>query len=115
VTVEDVVEQLELRVAAGENGLGREVTGGYVGDLLSWVMAKAARGNLWVTVQSHPNVVAVAVLAGISGIVVAEGARIDPATLEKATQEGIPILSSHKSSFTVVAELASLGVKGTEC
>ncbi len=115
VTVEDVVGQLGLKVAAGEDWLGREVSGGYVGDLLSCVMARAARGNLWVTVQGHPNVVAVAVLVGVSGVVVSEGARIDPATLEKARQEGIPILSSPKSSFTIVAELVALGVKGDGC
>ena len=107
LTVRDVVEQLKLKVVAGENGLGREVKGGYVGDLLSCVMAKAEAGNLWVTVQGHPNVVAVATLVGISAIIVAENARIDPETAEKAEQEAIPILSSGKSAFRVVSELVS--------
>ncbi len=114
MVVQDLVEHLELKVVAAENQLDRQVTGGYAGDLLSCVMARAAAGNVWVTVQGHPNVVAVAVLVGISAIVVTEGARIDPATLEKADQEGIPILSSRKPSFCVVSDLVALGVKGNE-
>ncbi len=115
VTIRDVVEHLPLKVIAGESCLGREISGGYVGDLLSLAMAKAGYGNLWVTVQGHPNVVAVAILVGISGIIVTEGAKIEPATLEKAEQEGIPILSSRDSSFNVVSRLVALGLKGTAC
>ena len=115
VVVRDVVQQLGLRVLAAEGQLGREVVGGYVGDLLSCVMAHAAPGDLWVTVQGHANVVAVAVLVGIAGVIVAENARVDPATLQKAEAEGIPILSSPKPSFSVVADLVGMGVKGREC
>ena len=111
--VKDCVEPLALKVLAGESRLDRQVTGGYVGDLLSSVMARAAPGNLWVTIQGHPNVVAVATLVGISGVIVTEGGRVDQATLDKAEQEGIPILSSPRTSFSVVADLAGLGVKGS--
>lgn len=113
--VRDVARQLDLKIVAGENRLDREVTGGYAGDLLSCVMAGAASGNLWVTVQGHPNVVAVATLTGISGVIVTEGARIDPGVADKANQEGIPILSSLKPSFEVVAALAGLGITGKQC
>ncbi|MHB0871096.1 MAG: DRTGG domain-containing protein [Chloroflexota bacterium] len=115
LTVRDVVHQLGLKVVAGETHLGREVSGGYVGDLLSCVMARAATGDLWVTIQGHPNAVAVATLAGISAIVVAEGARIDPAAVEKAEQERIPILSGQQTSFDLVSALARLGVRGSRC
>ena len=114
LTVRDVVQQLKLKLVAGEGGLGREIRSGYVGDLLSCVMAKAAPGCLWVTVQGHPNVVAVATLVSMAGIVVAEGARIDPTTVEKAEHEGVPLLASSKPSFAVVADLAAMGVKGGE-
>ncbi|MGE5620134.1 MAG: DRTGG domain-containing protein [Sphingomonadaceae bacterium] len=112
VTVRDVVERLPVKVVAGDRRLSREITSGYVGDLLSLVMARAPFGSVWVTVQGHPNVVAVAVLVGISAIIVSEGARIDAATLEKADQEGIPILSSAATSYDLVAELSGLGLKG---
>lgn len=114
-TVADLGRQLGLQVVAGEGQLDREVTGGYVGDLLSCVMAGAAAGDVWVTVQGHPNVVAVAVLVGISAIVVSEGARIDSGTREKAQQEGVPILACEKPSFSVVAELVAMGIKGRGC
>lgn len=111
VTVRDVVEQLKLKVVAGENGLGREVSGGYVGDLLSCVMAKAGAGNVWVTVQGHPNVVAVATLVGISAIIVVENTRVDQGTVDKAEQENVPLLTTGRSSFGVVADLAAMGIK----
>jgi hypothetical protein len=114
ITVGDVVEKLAAKVLAGELQLDRHVTGGYVGDLLSCVMAGASTGDLWITVQGHPNVVAVASLVGLSGIVVSEGAKIDPVTLEKAKLEGIPILSSPRRSFTLIAALVALGVKAAD-
>jgi len=78
-------------------------------------MSRATFGNIWVTVQGHPNVVAVAILVGISAVVVADGAKVEPATLEKADQEGIPFLSSPASAFDIVAELAAMGLRGTAC
>ncbi len=113
--VRDLVDKLDLQVVAGEGRLDRAVTGGYVGDLLSCVMAGAAAGNVWVTVQGHSNVVAVATLVGISGVVVTEGATIEPAVLERANQEGIPILSCTRPSFELVAAMADLGIKGQVC
>lgn len=110
--VRDVARQLDLRIIAGGNWLDREVTGGYVGDLLSCVMSGAVSGNLWVTVQGHPNVVAVATLTSISGVIVTEGARIDPGVAERANQEGIPVMSSSKPSFEIVVGLAGLGITG---
>ena len=114
VTIRDVVERLPVRVVAGESRLGREVTGGYVGDILSLVLARAGYGNIWVTVQGHPTVVAVAILVGISGIIIADGAHVEPATLEKAEQEGIPLLATSDSSFNVVAKLTALGLNRQE-
>lgn len=115
VTVRDVVEQLKLKVVAGEDGLGREVSGGYVGDLLSCVMAQATAGNVWVTVQGHSNVVAVATLVGISAIIVAEKSRIDQSTLEKAEQERIPLLSTDRSAFCMVTNLVDMGIRDSRC
>jgi predicted transcriptional regulator len=113
--VKELAERLDLKVEAGEKGLDREVTGGYVGDLLSCVMAGASSGNVWVTVQGHPNVVAVATLTGITAVLVTEGARIEPGTLDKANQEGIPILSSAQPSFELVVRMGELGIKGKQC
>jgi predicted transcriptional regulator len=110
VTVQQIVEQLDLKVVAGASRLGQEVQGGYVGDLLSCVMARASAGSIWVTVQAHQNVVAVASLTGVSAVIVSEGAVIDATTVMRANQEEIPLLSTESTSFAVVAALAGLGV-----
>src|SRR5512138_2674440 len=108
MVVRDVVRTLDLRVVAGEKGLDNEVTGGYVGDLLSCVMAGASKGDIWVTLQGHPNVVAVATLVGLSGVIISESARIEMSTIEKANHEGIPMMTSHLTSFEIVAGLVRL-------
>ena len=109
--LEEVVRQLSLEVHASAGKLDADVTGGYACDLLSYVMAKAKAGDLWITVQGHPNIVAVGSLIGLAGIVVAEGAKVEPATLEKAEQEGVPILTSPLPAYTVAGRLWELGVR----
>jgi hypothetical protein len=109
--LDDVVRQLDLEVRAAVGKLDADVTGGYACDLLSYVMAKAKAGDLWITVQGHPNIVAVGSLIGLAGIVVAEGAKVEPATLEKAEQEGVPILTSSLPTYAVAGRLWELGVR----
>ena len=89
-----------------------EVSGGYVSDLLSDVMGRAAANCIWVTSQSHPNVVAVAVLTDIAGIIIANDITPDPETIRKAKQQGIGLYTTKTPAYTVVGQLFSLGVGG---
>jgi len=114
MTLEEICRQLHLEVRAAPGKLGAEVTGGYASDLLSCVMAKAQAGFVWVTLQSHPNIVAVASLANLAGIIITEGMNPDPATIEKAEEQGIPILTTPLTTFTVVGRLFELGVPGVD-
>jgi predicted transcriptional regulator len=114
VKLQEINQQLSLKVQAAADKLGREVTGGYASDLLSCVMAKAESGNVWVTIQGHPNIVAVASLLDLAGIIVAEGMNVDAATVEKAEHEGVPILSTSLTTYTIVSELFKLGVLGID-
>ncbi len=114
MTLEKIAQELSLEVRTAAGKLGREVTGGYASDLLSCVMAKAQPGNLWVTLQSHPNIVAVASLLNLAGVVVTEGVAPDSATLSKAEEEGIPILTTPLTTYTVVGRLFALGISGVE-
>ncbi len=114
MTLEELGRKLSLEVRTATGKLGTEVTGGYAADLLSCAMAKARAGNVWVTLQSHPNVVAVASLLNLAGVIVTEGMIPDAATLEKAEEEGIPILTTELTTFTVVGRLFELGVPGVE-
>ncbi len=112
--LQEISQQLSLEVRSAVGNLGKEVTGGYASDLLSCVMAKAQAGNVWVTIQGHPNIVAVASLLDLAGIIVAEGMSIDAATLEKAEEEKVPILTTSLTTYTVVGELCKLGIPGVD-
>ena len=107
----ELVESMQFQVRAAAGALDREVTGGYASDLLSDVLAHATDGDLWVTLQSHENVVAVASLKGVVGIVLVSGREPQEETLEKAESEGIPILVSALPAFDLVGRLYGLGLR----
>lgn len=75
------------------------VTGGYAGDLLSWVMGRARAGDCWITIMSNQNVAAVAVMADVACILLSEGVKPDEALLAKAKAQGINLLGSGKGTF----------------
>ena len=82
-----------------------EVSGGYMGDLLSVVMGNLEEGQLWITIQSHVNIVAVASLRGASAIVIAHGFSPDEETIASAKEEGIVILKTSLAPFEAVKKL----------
>ena len=86
----------------------REVTGGYAGDLLSWVMGRATEGDAWVTIMSNVNIIAVASLADPSCIILSEDVSPDTGVKERAEAQGINLLKSKKNTFFVCAEIADL-------
>ncbi len=108
--VREFVEGFNLKPIAGTQGLDREVKGGYCGDLLSDVMAKAPIGCIWLTVQGHLNIVAVAVLREMAAIIITGGREPDAETLQKAHQEGLPILRSPHSAFELAGRLFTAAV-----
>lgn len=108
--VREVVERLNLKPLTGDCGLEREVQGAYCGDLLSWVMSHGRANNIWVTVQVHPNVVAVAVLVEFPCIIIPDEIEVDKITLEKAKQENIAILQSKDNAFEICGKLKAEGV-----
>ena len=112
--VREIAKHLDLQPAAGIKGLDQEVGGGYCGDLLSDVMANAGRADLWLTIQSHQNIVAVAVLRELTGIILVNGRVPDEETKSKAEEEGIPILLSSLPAFELAGRLHELGIGGIE-
>lgn len=82
-----------------------EVTGGYTGDLLSWVMVRASAGNVWVTIMTNSNIVAVATLVGVSAIVISEDQPLPQSVVELAKTHNINVLRSKKSAFETSAEI----------
>jgi predicted transcriptional regulator len=110
----DIVESLQLEVHAGPRLLDREITGGYVSDILSSVLTHAQPGNIWVTYQRHLNIVPIAGAKEISGIIVVSGRKVDKETLEKADEEKIPILGTSMDAFQVVGKLYRMGIRGID-
>jgi len=108
----DLVRELGLSPRTGETGFDREVAGGYVGDLLSDVLAHGREGDIWVTLQIHENVVAVALVKDLAGVIVINGREPEEGTLEKAVREGIPVLVSEGSAFELVERLSAAGITG---
>ena len=105
MTVSDLVNELGLKGFSGKEGLDREVTGGYVSDLLSDVMGKAAEGEAWVTLQTHQNVVAIASLKDLACIILVSGFEPDEDSVEHSEEEGIPILGTELPAFDITGKL----------
>lgn len=105
MTVKELMDKMELRLAGGEKGLLREIDGVYICDLLSWVMAHANHKNAWITIQTHPNIIAVAALLDLSCIIIPEDAEIDADTISKADEEAIPLLVSKQNGFSICTAL----------
>ncbi len=110
MTVNEICKALELVPLTGDIGLDREITGAYICDLLSWVMGHAKKGDVWITIQSHSNIVAVASLLELSCIVICEDAEVEDDAIKKSIDEGIPVLLSKKSAFELAQGLIDLGL-----
>lgn len=111
VTLQQAVERLGLAVQVAGDKPDAPITGGIVGDLLSYVMAHGKQGNLWITIQTHPNIVAVAALGGLAGIVIAGGFQPEEDTVARAEDEGLALVTCEESSFLVAGRLYELGVR----
>lgn len=104
-----IVGELGLEVCCGSCDV--DVQYGCVGDLLSEVMAHAKPNSIWVTVQSHVNIVAVSVITGIRAIVLCNGHNFSSETIKKAEAEGVCLLKTDKSPFEVAGKLYGLGIE----
>ena len=112
MTVAEAAEKIEGTIVAGAAASNREIQGGYVSDLLSDVMGNSCDGDLWVTLQKHVNIVAVAQLNGLAGIVLVNGRKPDPDTAIRAEELGIPIVSSPLQAFDIAGTLYTLSIRG---
>lgn len=111
MNLQKIASSLNLMIKSSSNDLTQEITGGYVSDLLSDVIANAQRGNVWITLQVHQNIVAVAVLKELAGIILVNNRQPAEDTLEKAKQEGIAILVSQLPAFELAGKLYQLGIR----
>lgn len=112
IKLTDIVKFFDLQVECGEEFLDTEVLGGYVSDLLSDVMAYAKKGDIWVTRQVHPNIVAVAVIRMMPAVIIVNNFKPEEDTVKKAIEKQLPILTSELPAFELVGRLYELGIHG---
>ncbi len=105
MTVNELKEKLELTAVCLPDG-DREVTGCYIGDLLSWVMGAAKSGDACVTIMSNINIVAVASLCDTACIILAEGVTLDEEVKRTAEERDVNVLSSQKSAFALATAIS---------
>jgi len=112
--LKEIVEKLNLKVVSGNNHLAVTVSAGYVSDILSDVMAKAKKGTLWITTQTHENVIAIVFFRGLAGVILPDGMHPDRVALQKAQEKDIPVLLTDLSAFEVAGRLYQLGIRGSK-
>lgn len=107
MTAEQLVQDLTLTVFALPRPEAA-VSGGYAGDLLSWVMGRAMPGDAWLTIMSNVNVAAVALMAEVSCVILAEGVLPDEELLRRAREQGVNLLGCAQGVFPLSVRLAAL-------
>ena len=112
MNLEQIIHDLDLTVLTEPKDFSQMVpSAGYTSDLLSCVMAGAPHNGIWVTLQAHANIIAVAALLELHAVVVTEGAAPDHSTISKANEEGITLLSTPKPTFFIAGRLWELGLR----
>jgi predicted transcriptional regulator len=112
MTLQEIIEKLDLTVLTDEKDFTQVIpSSGYASDLLSCVMAGAKPRGLWITLQAHINIVAVAALLDLSAIIITEGALPDAATIAKANQQSVTLLATSQPTFPVAGKLWQMGLK----
>ena len=111
MNIKEIITSLDLKVLTTPKDFSTiEPESGYTSDLLSCVMAGAPHKSIWVTLQAHANIVAVATLLELAAVIITEGAQPDPETIDKADEEGLILLSTEKSTYYVVGKLWESGL-----
>lgn len=109
MTVEELAKQLDFQTIAAPE-LNRNVNGVYIGDLLSWVMGKAVADNVWLTIMSNINIIAVASLCDCACVLLTEGVKVDESVIAAANSKGINILSTSLSTYDAACRLNDLKI-----
>lgn len=104
----ELVENLKLTVLSGENGLENEITGGYSSDLLSDVMGHAKEGQVWITLQTHKNVMAIASLKDLAAVILVKGLEPEQDMATQSNVENIPVLGTALEAFEINGKLYEL-------
>ncbi len=112
MNLQQIIERLHLNLLTDSRNFDMiQTEGGYTSDLLSCVMAGAKSKYIWVTLQAHLNIVAVAALLDVAAIIITENAQPDSATIAKANEQGVILLSTPMPNFEVDGKLWEMGIR----
>ena len=103
--VVELAEKFGLEIFSGNGGLQNEISGGYVSDLLSDVMGFAQENQVWITLQTHQNVIAIASLKDLAAVIIVKGLQPDPETVKHSEDEGIPLLGTQMETFEIAGKI----------
>ncbi len=112
MTPREMIETLGLTNLSTSGALDETITGGYASDLLSHVMGQAKSGQVWVTMQGHQNIIAVAALVGLSAVIVAGGVEPEEMTIDKANDQEVVLCKTTLPAYEVSGRLYQLGISG---
>jgi len=111
MTLQELIQALELKPLTKPTDYSQVIpTTAYASDLLSCVMAGAPKRSVWITLQAHGNIVAVATLLDLSAIIITEGAQPESATIDKANEENVILLSTRLNTYQLAGRLWELGL-----
>ncbi len=106
--LKEIINSLNLQVLTAKDNLEKDVSDGYTSDLLSDVIANSREGNLWITLQIHQNIIAVAKLKDLAGVIIVNNRQPEEDTLKKAEEEKIPLLATEDTAYRISGKLYQL-------
>jgi hypothetical protein len=112
MNLQQIIDQLNLSVLTEPRNFAAILpTGGYSSDLLSCVMAGAKKGHLWITLQAHLNIVAIAALNEVAAVIITENAQPDAASIARANEQGVVLLSTPQPTYEINGKLWKFGIQ----
>lgn len=104
----ELAAKLGLKIVSGQSGINNEISTGYTSDLLSDVMGNVETGSVWITLQTHKNVMAIASLKDLAAVVIVNNYVPDQDLLSQSEEEGIPVLTTSDKAFEISAKIFNL-------
>ena len=108
----EIVKTLDLETVSGASNLDKDVEHGYLSDILSDVMSKAPKAAIWITNQTHENILALVFFKGLAGVILPENMSLEEQSIKKAEEKKIPVFRSKQTAFDIAGRLYELGIRG---
>ena len=108
----EIVKALDLKILSGEDNLDRDAQYGYISDILSEVMSQAPKSAIWITNQTHENILALVYFKGLAGVILPDDQALSDSAIEKAQEKKIPLFRSSLTAFDIAGQLYEMGIRG---